>query len=611
MTEQADTPMADSRHSSLSALRRFLPYVWPRNDRDLRRRILFALGLMVLAKATTLLVPFFYEFAVDALAPETGKGVAFAVGMLVAYAGIRFLSTGFQFLRDAIYVRVGQRAIRRLALDVFRHLHQLSLRFHLERRTGGLAKAIERGTKSIDEMLYFIIFNILPTVLELFAVAAIFWIRFGWVLVAIMAASVAVYILFTALVTEWRTKLRREMVDQDTHANSRAIDSLLNYETVKYFGNEPHEIRRYDRALRRYEDAAVRSDASLALLNIGQGLVTSVCLGASMIYIVLGIGPEGRFSVGELVMVNAMLMQLFRPLDILGWVYRNIKQGLVDMEYMFGLLARDAEVADRPDAQPLVVTGGEIRFEHVSFAYEPRRQILHDVDFTVAPGKTLAVVGHSGAGKSTISRILYRFYDIADGRVLIDGQDIRAVTQASLRAAIGIVPQDTVLFNDTIRYNIGYGRPDATEDEIVAAAKAAQIHDFIASLPDGYDAMVGERGLKLSGGEKQRVAIARTLLKDPPILILDEATSALDTRTEREIQAALALVARNRTTLMIAHRLSTVVDADEIIVMAEGRIIERGNHAGLLAADGHYAAMWRQQQEAARVRAGLASLEAV
>ncbi|MFZ5608279.1 MAG: ABCB family ABC transporter ATP-binding protein/permease [Pseudomonadota bacterium] len=596
--------------STGESLRRFLPYVWPRGDADLKRRIVFALTLMLVAKGTTLVVPFFYEWAVDALSREAGALTAFAIGMIAAYAGVRFLSTAFQYARDAIYVKVGQRAIRRLALDVFRHLHALSLRFHLERRTGGLSKAIERGTKSIDEMLYFIMFNILPTILELVAVAAIFWVKFGWVLVVIMAASVALYIGFTALVTEWRTKLRRAMVDEDTKANSRAIDSLLNYETVKYFGNEEHEAAEYDKALRRYEKAANLSDSSLALLNIGQGFVTSLCLGGAMTYVALGIAP-GRFTVGELVLVNAMLMQLFRPLDILGWVYREIKQGLVDMEYLFGLLAREKEIEDASNARPLAVTGGVVRFDDVVFSYEPRRQILHGVSFAIPPGKTLAVVGHSGAGKSTLSRILFRFYDISAGQVTIDGVDIHGVTQTSLRAAIGIVPQDTVLFNDSIAYNIRYGRPAAGQTEIEAAARRAQIHDFIMTLPDGYNTVVGERGLKLSGGEKQRVAIARTLLKDPPILILDEATSALDTKTEREIQAALKEVSKNRTTLIIAHRLSTVVDADEIIVMDKGRILERGTHGGLLAADGAYAAMWREQQRAARAEEALAELREV
>lgn len=601
----ADT--SDARLGALGSWRRFMPYIWPRHDRELKLRIGFAIALMIAAKATVLIVPFFYEWAIDALTEEAGVATGVAVGLIVAYAGMRFLSTAFQYARDAVYVKVGQRAIRRLALDVFKHLHMLSLRFHLERRTGGLSKAIERGTKSIDEMLYFIMFNIVPTIFELLAVAVIFWVKFGWVLVAIMMGCVVAYIAYTALITEWRTTLRRTMVDEDTKANSRAIDSLLNYETVKYFGNEAHETTQYDRALQRFEKAATLSDASLALLNIGQGLMTSLCLGGAMAYVALGIAP-GRFTVGELVLVNALLMQLFRPLDILGWVYRNIKQGLVDMEFLFGLLDKSLEIEDKADAQDLVVKGGEVRFDNVVFNYETRRRILKGISLAIPPGKTLAVVGHSGAGKSTLSRILFRFYDIEAGRVLIDGQDIRDVKQVSLRSVIGIVPQDTVLFNDTIAYNIAYGRPGASRDEVEDAARRAQIHDFILSLPDGYDTMVGERGLKLSGGEKQRVAIARTLLKNPPILILDEATSALDTKTEREIQTALREVSKNRTTLIIAHRLSTVVDADEIIVMDQGEIIERGTHIALLGQDGAYAAMWQEQQKAAAAKEALASL---
>ncbi|MGD8325553.1 MAG: ABC transporter ATP-binding protein/permease [Sphingomonadales bacterium] len=591
--------MSDTQISEgfIAHWRRFAPYIWPKGDRELKTRISLALLLMLGAKATVLIVPFFYEKAVDILAEETHEGVAAAIGLIAAYATIRFLSTAFQYARDAIYVKVGQRAIRNLALDVFRHLHALSLRFHLERRTGGLSKAIERGTKSIDEMLYFIMFNIAPTLFELIAVAVIFQIKFGWVLVAIMAACVIAYIAYTAIITEWRTRLRREMVDEDTKANSRAIDSLLNYETVKYFGNEEHEARHYDMALRRFEKAANLSDSSLALLNIGQGFLTSICLGGAMAYIAIGI-MEGRYTVGELVLVNALLMQLFRPLDILGWVYRNIKQGLVDMEYLFGLLDTEQEIKDHPNARDLKINGGAVEFDDVSFSYEERRQILHDISFKIPSGRTLAVVGHSGAGKSTLSRILYRFYTISGGRVLIDGQNIDELTQDSLRKAIGIVPQDTVLFNDTIAYNIGYGRTDASFKDIQDAARRAQIHNFIMSLPDQYETMVGERGLKLSGGEKQRVAIARTLLKDPPILILDEATSALDTKTEKEIQSALKEVSKDRTTLIIAHRLSTVVDADEIIVMDNGRIIERGKHPQLLSHAGIYATMWNEQQKA-------------
>ncbi|MEM9880177.1 MAG: ABC transporter ATP-binding protein/permease [Pseudomonadota bacterium] len=565
---------------------------------DLKWRIGLAVFIMVLAKALTLIVPFFFRDAVDALEDAASPGIILGVGLIGAYGLARFGATAFNYIRDAVYVRVGQRAVRGIALDVFKHLHRLSLRFHLERRTGGLTRAIERGTKSINTMLYFMVFNIVPTLIELFAVAWIFGIEFGWELSAITLACVLGYITYTSVVTEWRTKLRKEMVDQDTKANSRAIDSLLNYETVKYFSNERHEIRQYDGALKKYEDAASASDASLALLNIGQGFLTSLCLAGCMALVAWRMLSAG-YTVGDIVLVNTMLMQMFQPLNLLGWVYREIKQGLVDMDFMFNLLDQELEISDAPDAHDLNVENGTIRFDDVVFHYEENRQILHGLSFDVPGGKTLAVVGHSGAGKSTLSRILFRFYDIASGSVTIDGQDVRSVTQASLRSQIGIVPQDTVLFNDSIAYNISYGRVGASQADIENAARQAQIHDFIAGLPDGYSTVVGERGLKLSGGEKQRVAIARTILKNPPLLILDEATSALDTRTERDIQSALNRVAESRTTLMIAHRLSTVVDADEIIVLEKGQIIERGSHNSLLRQDGTYADMWRQQQDAA------------
>jgi ATP-binding cassette subfamily B protein len=528
------------------------------------------------------------------MAPGLEGGAAIAIALVVAYAGARFGSVLFDNLRNVVFERVGQDATRRLAEHVFAHLHRLSLRFHMNRSTGALAKIVERGTKSIDVMLYFLLFNIAPTIIELAAVGVIFWMRFGVELVIATAVMVVAYISFTRRVTDWRNALREEMNELDTATVARSVDSLLNYETVKYFTAEDRESLHYGRVARRYADAAVKSENSLAFLNIGQSLITNLLMGGAMAYSVWG-WSRGQFTTGDVVLVNTLLAQLFRPLDMLGMVYRTIRQGLVDMAAMFTLIDSEAEIRDVPGAQPLLVTGGEIRFEDVRFGYEPEREILRGISFTAPAGTRTAIVGPSGAGKSTISRLLFRFYDVAGGRILIDGQDIRAVTQSSLRAAIGIVPQDTVLFNDTIGYNIGYGRDGATMDEIRAAAGAAQIGPFIESLPDGYDTPVGERGLKLSGGEKQRVAIARTLLKDPPILLLDEATSALDSATEAGIQEALELAERGRTSLMIAHRLSTIVDADQILVMRGGEIVERGTHAALLAADGLYAELWAMQ----------------
>ncbi|GGA01211.1 metal ABC transporter permease [Sphingobium fuliginis] len=575
-------------------MRRFFPYLWPADAPALRRRVAIAMALVLVAKVVSLAMPFAYKGAIDRMAPGMESGAGLAIALVVAYAGARFGSVLFDNLRNAIFERVGQEAGRRLADDVFVHLHRLSLRFHLDRRTGAVTKIVERGTKSIDTMLYFLLFNIAPTVLELAAVCVIFFVKFGAGLVAATLVMVALYIWFTRTITEWRNQLRRDMVDMDTNAVAHAVDSLLNFETVKYFGAEEREATRYGKAMRRYADAAVKSENSLAWLNIGQSLITNLMMAGAMGYTVWG-WSHGQFSTGDVVLVNTLLSQLFRPLDLLGMVYRTIRQGLIDMEAMYRLIDTQAEIGDAPGAPMLHVEAGEVRFDHVHFGYDPEREILHGVSFTVPAGKTLAIVGPSGAGKSTIARLLFRFYDIQGGQISIDGQDIAAVTQQSLRSAIGIVPQDMVLFNDTVGYNIGYGREGATQEEIEAAAKAASIHDFIMGLPQGYETRVGERGLKLSGGEKQRVAIARTLLKDPPVLVLDEATSALDSRTETEIQDVLRSIARKRTTLIVAHRLSTVVDADEIIVMEKGCVVERGRHGDLVRADGLYAAMWARQ----------------
>ena len=600
-------PDRDPSAGHWSVVRRLAPYLWPAGRPWLRIRIVLAGLLLIAAKIVTVYTPFFYKNAVDTL-DVAGSAVAVVpVALIVSYGLARFAARLFGELRDALFVRVSQHALRSLALETFRHLHTLGLRFHLDRRTGGLSRAIERGTRGIDFLLRFMLFSILPTILELALVTGIFYVNFGLDFSLALLASIVLFVAFTFVVTEWRTKFRRDMNQQDSAANTKAIDSLLNYETVKYFGNEDHEARRYDTALARYQSAAVKSQLSLSLLNGGQQFVVNLCLVVLMVMAASGYAA-GDMTLGDFVLVNTLLIQLFIPLNVLGFVYREIKQSLIDMEYMFGLLDRDREVADKPDAVPLTCGGGAIEFRHVTFGYDERRTILHDVSFSVPAGGTVAVVGPSGAGKSTISRILFRFYDIAGGAVLIDGQDIRDVIQASLRARIGMVPQDTVLFNDTIRYNIQYGRPDAGEQEVIEAARLARIDGFVANLPDGYDSVVGERGLKLSGGEKQRVAIARTILKNPPILLLDEATSALDTRTEQEIQEALETMARNRTTLIIAHRLSTVVSADEILVLEDGRIAERGDHASLLERQGIYAAMWARQQEAAAVQARLTDL---
>jgi len=586
----------------LRALRGLGPYLWPRDSIELRVRVVLALALLIAGKLVNITVPLFYKEAVDALSGTgtAAAAIAVPVGVILAYGLARVLSQGFNELRNGVFAKVAQRAVRRIALSAFRHIHSLSLRFHLERRTGGLARAVERGIAGIEFLLSFMLFNVIPTLFEIVIVSAILWRLYNWTFAAVTLATIVTYIAFTFIVTDWRVRFRREMNERNSEANTKSVDSLLNYETVKYFANEEHEAQRYDRALHAYERAAVKSETTLALLNVGQGAI--IASGLIGIMLLAGHGvAAGQMTVGDFVLVNTYLIQLYTPLNFLGMVYRNIKQSLTDLEQMMALIKIKPEIEDRPGAPSLAVKRGAVVFRHVDFRYDPRREILRDVDFAVPPGGSVAIVGPSGAGKSTIARLLFRFYDVTDGAIEIDGEDIRDVTQDSLRRAIGVVPQDTVLFNDTIYYNIAYGRPGASRGEIEEAARLAHIHDFIAALPDGYQTMVGERGLKLSGGEKQRVAIARVILKAPKILIFDEATSALDTKTEREIQASLAEVAAGHTTLAIAHRLSTVVDADQILVLEAGRIVERGNHRDLLLRGGVYAAMWARQQEAARL----------
>lgn len=579
------------------ALASLVPYLWPRDAKELRIRVIISVALLISAKLINVAIPFFYKAIVDGLtAPEAGVVIALPLVALLAYGGARLGTAFFAQMRDAVFAKVSQHAGRQVSLSVFRHLFRLSLRYHLGRRTGELSRAIDRGVKAITFMLGMVLFNILPTIFEFVLVIGILLLNYPWPFALVTSVTIVGYALFTIVATEWRTKFRRIMNTEDNAVSAQAVDSLLNYETVKTFTNETLEADRFDRTLGRYQKAATKSQVTLAALNFGQAAIVAIGVMAIMIMAAQGV-VAGTLTVGDVVLVNAFLLQLYQPLNILGFVYRELKQSLADLETLASLLALKPEIADSPDALPLKLNSGEVRFEGVDFAYDSRRSILRNVDFTIQAGQSLAVVGSSGAGKSTIVRLMFRFYDVDEGRILVNGQDVRDVTQTSLRDAIGLVPQDTVLFNDTIRTNIAYGHPDADQTAIEHAAKAAQIHDFIDMLPDGYDTVVGERGLKLSGGEKQRVAIARMVLKNPPILILDEATSALDSLTEQQIQSAIRDLSSGRTTLMIAHRLSTVVDADQIIVIEDGQVIERGRHRDLLKEGGSYADMWARQQE--------------
>ena len=591
----SDDVEKQERASGVRTIKRVIPYLWPDGEVWVKRRVLIAMAALLLSKLIAVYTPIIYRDAVNALSEEGVSDLLLgAVGLTVAYGMARIFTSGFQQLRDGVFAAVAQRALRKLALETFTHIHRLSMRYHITRKTGGLSRIIERGVKGVDFLLRFLLFSVGPLVLELLLVAGIFFFLFDVWYLAVVVGTIALYVWFTFTVTEWRVKLRREMNDRDTDANQKAIDSLLNFETVKYFGAERREGQRYDAAMEGYEAAAIKTASSLAFLNFGQALLITMGLIAVMVMAALGV-QNGDLTVGDFVMVNAYMIQITLPLNFLGTVYREIRQSLVDMGEMFDLLGQPAEIEDKPGATQIKVSNGIVVLENVHFGYDAARPILKGVSLKVGAGETVAIVGPSGSGKSTIGRLLFRFYDVSEGRLSIDGQDVRDVTQESLHGVIGVVPQDTVLFNDTIRYNIAYGRDGASEDEIVAAAKAAQIHDFIAALPNGYDTAVGERGLKLSGGEKQRVGIARTLLKDPPVLLLDEATSALDTETEREIQSALRKAAEGRTVITIAHRLSTISDADLIVVLEDGEVAEQGTHDALLKRKGRYASLWARQ----------------
>ena len=607
-----EAPVSARSGALFSTIIHLWPYIWPSDRRDLKLRVLGAMVLLVVAKFATIAVPFTFKYATDALTGESAAPaawltwvVAAPIAMTIAYGGMRMLMAALQQSRDAIFAKVAMHAVRRLAFRTFVHMHELSLRFHLERKTGGLTRVLERGRNAIETIVRMVILQLAPTIIEVALVAAVLMVHFDWRYVVVIVGAVALYLAWTYNATEWRIGIRRKMNDSDTDANVKAIDSLLNFETVKYFSAEEREAARYDRAMARYEDASVQSYISLNVLNAGQAIIYTVGLASAMVMCAYEV-RAGTKTIGDFVLINAMMIQLYQPLNFMGMVYREIKQAVTDIENMFAILSRPPEIEDVPGARPLHVTDGAVRFEDVAFAYDPERRILKGISFDVPAGNTVAVVGPSGAGKSTISRLLFRFYDLSGGRILIDGQDISKVTQKSLRQAIGMVPQDTVLFNDTIRYNIRYGRWEASNEEVEEAARLAQIDGFIRLSPKGYETEVGERGLKLSGGEKQRVAIARTILKSPPILVLDEATSALDSHTEKEIQDALERVSTGRTTLVIAHRLSTIVGADEIIVLDQGEIVERGSHYALLAKDGLYASMWNRQREAEEAREKLA-----